>query len=83
MAEEYPVVIDNGSYLYKAGFGGEDAPRVVEPPLIAINTYSKTIIGDKALAEQSNRKSNYNVKSPFNKHGHIINWNDMVCTPCK
>lgn len=30
----HPVVIDNGSGLSKAGFAGDDAPRVVFPSIV-------------------------------------------------
>ena len=29
-----PVVIDNGSGMIKAGFGGDDAPRAVFPSIV-------------------------------------------------
>ena len=35
MAEEVaPLVIDNGSGMCKAGFGGDEAPRAVFPSLV-------------------------------------------------
>ena len=33
--ENAPVVIDNGSYMIKAGFAGDDAPRAVFPTVIS------------------------------------------------
>ncbi len=36
MAEEEltPIVIDNGSFLMKAGYSGDDAPRAVFPSIV-------------------------------------------------
>lgn len=35
MEEEWPgLVVDNGSYMIKAGFTGDDAPRTVFPTVV-------------------------------------------------
>ena len=35
MTEEQTIIIDNGSDSIKAGFAGEDLPRVVFPTVVA------------------------------------------------
>ena len=65
-SEKDPVVIDNGSYHIRAGFGGDDAPRMCEPSLIGVKYHSRAL----RICQGS----------PFNKDGHIINWNNMVCS---
>ena len=34
MSEIQALVIDNGSYMCKAGFAGDDAPRAVFPSIV-------------------------------------------------
>jgi actin-related protein len=52
------IVIENGSEMIKAGFGGEDAPRTIFPsvvgrpknrsPMIGVH-YKSEYIGDEAM----------------------------------
>ena len=56
------IVIDNGSGVCKAGFAGDDAPRVVFPSIIGRPKYRKdrifeppqkeTYVGDEAQSER-------------------------------
>eukprot|EP01083_Nonionella_stella_P266330 901110_1 len=50
-----PLVIDNGSYFIKAGFGGDDAPRAVFPTIVGrpkgYNSW-KTYVGDEAQSKR-------------------------------
>jgi actin, other eukaryote len=40
-----PIVLDNGSGMVKAGFAGDDAPRVVMPSVVGRPKYSAGMIG--------------------------------------
>lgn len=54
MADEGEVsalVIDNGSGLIKAGFAGDDAPRVVFPTIVARTKQAQGGVVDRAQRE--------------------------------
>ena len=63
------LVFDNGSRLFKAGFAGEDAPRVLFPSVVARSSLSKVCVGSEALKHQS---FNYPID-----RGVVTNWDDM------
>lgn len=46
-----PIVIDNGSFLSKVGFGGNEAPKSVFPTVIA-RKQDLTCFGDEALNQE-------------------------------
>lgn len=69
------VVIDNGSFI-KAGFGGEDAPRIIFPSIIGkrkINEKEQVYVGDEVLDNQTDISMIYD---PI-QHGIITNWDHM------
>jgi actin len=78
------VIIDNGSGVCKAGFSGDDEPKIVfqniigrtlHPDLMVhqrCNKESCCYIGNDAL----NYKGILNIKYPI-EHGIVINWDDM------
>lgn len=75
------VVIDNGSGSCKAGFSGEDGPRVEFPTIIGRPKHSEIMfrvsnkdcyIGETALK----KRGILNLKNPI-KHGIVTDWNDM------
>ena len=55
--------------MFKAGFAGEDAPRVLFPSVVARSSLSKVCVGNKALKHQS---FNYPID-----RGVVTNWDDM------
>ena len=73
-------MIDNGSGLCKAGFAGDDAPRIVSPSVVGRPDQSATVdmdmkdyyIGDEAL----NKGDHLNLSYPI-EHGIVTNWDDL------
>lgn len=75
------IVIDNGSGICKAGFAGDDAPRIVFPSIIGRPTHSNLVsednikdsyIGNDAQNKISVLKINYPIE-----RGIVKDWNDM------
>ena len=64
------LVLDGGSLFFKAGFGGEDAPRAVFPSVVGRNHLGRTYVGDKASYLI------HSLKYPI-KNGSVTNWDDM------
>jgi actin len=74
---EQAVIIDNGSGFIKAGFAGDDTPRVVFPSVVGkrINPVSagqNTYVGDEA---QSMYRT-LTISHPL-ENGNVTNWDDM------
>ena len=77
-----PIVIDNGGGLLKAGFAGENAPRVVFPTIVGHPRNRQTFyekfgpkphfIGDEALYNRADVLLNRPIEQ-----GRIVNWDDM------
>ena len=77
------VVCDNGSGMVKAGFSGDDAPRVVFPSIVGRpkasatqamlgSTQKNNFVGDDAQA----RRGILTIAYPI-EHGIVTNWDDM------
>ncbi|KAI9219250.1 actin-2 [Blastocladiella britannica] len=75
------VVIDNGSGMCKAGFGGEESPRVVFPSLVGTPRHRNVMsgmgqkdmyIGDEAQAKRGLLSLQYPIE-----HGIVTNWDHM------
>jgi len=81
MSDLEPLVIDNGSGMVKAGFGGDDAPRSVFPSICGRPKYRGTMIGmankdlyigDEAMAKRGVLHLEYPIE-----HGIVTSWDDM------
>ena len=89
MAEQ-AVIIDNGSGFVKAGFAGDDTPRVVFPslvgkrlnpvrpivgkPLNPVSAGQNTYVGDEA--QVMSRRGILTISHPL-ENGIVTNWDDM------
>ncbi|KAK6170051.1 hypothetical protein SNE40_018537 [Patella caerulea] len=75
------LVIDNGSGMCKAGFAGDDAPRVVFPSIIGRPKYSTVMLGgylkDGYIGDEAQSlRGVLSLEYPI-KHGIVCNWDDM------
>eukprot|EP01084_Bolivina_argentea_P026044 48402_1 len=82
-----PIVLDNGSYWIKAGFGGDDAPRAVFPSIVGRTRrhgfqrfqgihyslgHKDAYIGDEATAKRGIlNKIEWPIKDRI-----VVNWDD-------
>jgi len=66
---ERAIVIDTGSGMIKAGFAGDDAPKVVFPSIVG---YAKD--GSKYVGDEAQKKIGVlNIKRPM-QHGIVTDW---------
>lgn len=75
------VIFDNGSGLFKAGMGNDDAPRVVFPTIVGTPINPNMMVGmdQKDLyvgPEASQKKSLLNIKKPIQR-GQIMDLDQM------
>ena len=76
-----PLVVDNGSGIFKAGFAGDDAPKVVFPSVVGRPRQHGDVAGAGQKAffvgdEAQSKRGILNLKCPI-KQGIITNWDDM------
>jgi len=80
--EPKPLVIDNGSGVVKAGYGGEEHPSSVFPSIVAYPKNKGVIIGgsgekDYFVGDEAQQKRGVcKIKYPI-AHGMIEDWDDM------
>jgi actin-related protein len=77
-----PLVIDNGSGMVKAGYGGDEQPYSVFPSIIAVPKQKGIIVGgagdkDFFIGDEAQHKRGVcTLKYPI-AHGMIEDWDDM------
>ncbi|XP_038044803.1 actin-like [Patiria miniata] len=75
------LIIDNGSGMTQAGFGGDDFPRAVFPSIVGrprrrsrtTDKWEGIFIGSDILAKRADLTLDYPIE-----HGIVTNWDDMV-----
>lgn len=76
-----PVVIDNGSGTLKAGFAGEERPKVYAPAMVGRPKYQRVMTGaleqDTYIGSAAQQHRGLLRLTHPMEHGVVTNWNDM------
>lgn len=81
MIASQPIVIDNGSGIIKAGFAGEEYPKIHFPSYIGrpkhVRVMAGGLEGDVFLGPKAEEhRGLLNIRYPI-EHGIVTDWNDM------
>ena len=76
-----PIVIDNGTYMMKAGYGGDDSPRAVFPTILGKPKVNSVIYGMNQRAryigdDAQSKRGILNINKPI-KNGIIEDWDNI------
>ncbi|KAK9074970.1 hypothetical protein SSX86_003289 [Deinandra increscens subsp. villosa] len=76
-----PLVLDNGSAVMKAGFGGHDAPKAVFPSIVGEPRHTGVMVGmgrkDHYIGDEAqSKRGTLNLTYPM-EHGIVKNWDHM------
>lgn len=80
--ETPPIVVDNGSGMSKAGFAGDEAPRVIFPSIVGRPKHGDAAmvgIGEKDCYvgdDAKDKRSILTFRYPI-ENGIVTNWDDM------
>ena len=75
------LIIDNGSGWSKAGFSGDNAPRISFPSIVGHPRHPEVMAGlslkDSYVGHEAQAKRGILINHSPVKHGLIENWDDM------
>jgi len=79
--DDTSLVVDNGSGQCKAGWSGDDAPRVVFPSIVGVPKVSKMMVGmgqkEFFVGEEAQQKRGVLSLTYPIEHGIVTNWDHM------